>query len=310
MRKLIVPIFSMRSYETGLYSVLKDGNFQLHLSRAKAGDVITIPTAIADYDELKSLFPELVYIQVPYMKNAYETRKSFWKCNREKISKIITFLDCDLVVTDITGYFGKVPIIFNFNITADPDNPRPYIDEFLQADVASTILSQRTFVLNQCQKDVLVENGAPVDKIVVCQKVVNPAVIDRYLSDNDEVIHIGAGTIFHPFRISDKCYDFDAVVEKSMATKNGAVFVTDPNDTFDRSKYPERAVIHNINLSKQDYYRVLIGQPKIVYNENPQKVFHPGLAELIYFDANIESEYIMPLYDDVVIENGEDVWLS
>ncbi|ADG36044.1 conserved hypothetical phage protein [Acinetobacter phage Acj61] len=309
MRKLIVPIFSMRSYETGLYSVLKDGNFQLHLSRARAGDVITIPTAIADYDELKELFPEFVYIQVPYMTNAFETRRSFWNCNRDKIAKIITFLDCDIVVTDITGYFGKIPIIFNFNITADPENPRAYIDGFLQTDVASVILSQRTFVLNQCQKDVLVENGAPAEKIVVCQKVVSPEIIDRYLGDA-EVIHIGDRTIFHPFRISDKCYDFDAVVEKSMELKNGAVFVTDPNDTFDRSKYPERAVIHNIKLSKQDYYRVLIGQPKIIYNENPQKVFHPGLAELIYFDADIESEYIMPLYEDVVIENGEDVWLS
>lgn len=308
MRKLIVPIFSMRSYETGLYSVLKDGNFQVHLHRSKPGDVIVIPEAIADFEQLKELFPEFEYVKVPYMINAYETRKSFWKQNKLTVDNLLSEYSIDLIVTDITGYFGQTNIVFNFNITSDPDVKRPYIDEFLQTDVASVIISKRTFVLNQRQKDILIKSGAPGHKIEVCQKVINPDIMDRYVKGLCPLL-LG-NSIFHPFRISDKCYAFDKVVEESLKTYGTGILVTDPNDTFNRSDYPARAIIHCRKLSKQEYYQVLLGQPRIIYNENPEKVFHPGLAELIYFGAKIQCLNKLPKYNDIIIHSGEDVWLS
>ena len=42
--KLIVPIYSMRSYKTGDYSILKDGNFKLQLNRMDWDqDILIIP---------------------------------------------------------------------------------------------------------------------------------------------------------------------------------------------------------------------------------------------------------------------------
>lgn len=292
-----VPIFSMRSYETGEYAVLKDGNFQLHLHRARAGDIIAVPRNATDVDELRELFPEFEFVPLWYKENAYETRKHFWEENQFVVDSLVEYYDVVGVVTDITGYRGRHPVYFNFNITKDPEVPRYYIDEFIDIDVDSVNFGKLTTVLNQCQKDVLVAHGATDYKIVVDQKVVRPSVIQRMMGDLPPISYDG---IFHPFRISDECYRFGQVVECGIQTHN-PIYITDPNDSFDRSRYPEEAVIRKIKLSKSEYYRALAARPKIQYFEDPSKVFHPGLAEFIYFGAYISSPYNIPSYNDVVI---------
>lgn len=293
-----VPIFSMRSYETGEYAVLKDGNFQLHLNRAREGDVIAIPKNASDADELRQLFPEFTFVPLWYKENAYETRKHFWEENQWVVDSLIEYYDVVGLVTDITGYKGRYPVFFNFNVTKDPEHPRYYIDEFIESDVDSVNRSILTTVLNQCQKDVLVAHGADDYRITVDQKVVRPSVIERYAAGLPGIRYDG---IFHPFRISDPCYRFGQVVECGIQTRN-PIYITDPNDSFDRSHYPEEAVIRVVKLSKVEYYQVLKNKPKIQYFEDPSKVFHPGLAEFIYFGAYISSPYNIPSYDDVVIK--------
>lgn len=299
MNKLIVPIFSMRSYKTGLYSVLKDGNFQLHLSRAKPGDIICIPFNTSDSEDLLNLFPELFFVQIQYFKNALETREHFWSINTEVINEIFENNNIDVIVTDITGYKGY-PVIFNFNITKDSNIKRDYIDKFFDLDVKSVNNSLKTFVLNESQKNELVKGGADGNKIIICKKVINPSVINR-LSEGDPIEIDG---VFHPFRLSDKCYDFDSV--KTYCNLVGVpLYITDPNDTFvNDSEFN----IKKIKPSKNEYYRILKSRPWILYNENPEKVFHPGLAEFIYFDADIDCKYKIPDRNDVVIDLGEDVW--
>ncbi len=308
MKKLIVPIFSMRSYDDNGYTVLKDGNFQLHLHRASDEDIIVVPRNIVDEAELVKLFPNKKFVTMEYGINALATREKFWsELNLEIVYSLFHSNNCDVLVTDITGYSGKLPVIFNFNITSDPENPRDYIDKFLGHDVLSVNKSIRTYVLNRGQKEVLIANGANPSKIIVCQRVINPYILESYVRDLDP-LYLGHNTIFFPFRISDKCYKFDLVVNESMKKYGGAVFITDPNDSFDREKYSDLAIIHRMKLSKVDFYRVLLGQPKIVYHENPEKVFHPGLAELIYFNANIICEYNLPNICDLIINPGEDTW--
>lgn len=297
MPHLRVPIYSMRSHETSEYAVLKDGNLQLHLNRARAGDIIAIPKNASDADELRELFPEFEFVPLWYKENAFETRKHFWEENQWVVDSLVEYYDVVGLVTDITGYKGRHPVWFNFNITMNPEKPLFYIDQFIEEDVSSVNRSKYTTVLNQCQKDVLVKHGADDYKIIVDQKVVRPSVIERYAAGL-EAIHVNG--IFHPFRISDQCYRFNQVVECAIQTQQ-PVYITDPNDSFDRSHYPEEAVIRLTKLSKAEYYQVLKGRPHIQYFENPEKVFHPGLAEFIYFGAFISSPYNIPMYSDVVI---------
>ncbi|BBC78084.1 Hypothetical protein KNT65_gp036 [Escherichia phage EcS1] len=303
MAKLIVPIFSMRSYETGNYAILKDGNFQLQLHRASPGDIICIPKNNDDEEELRELFPEITFCPVWYKDNAYESRKHFWEENWFVIDSLMDYFDCAHLVTDITGYPGKNEVIYNFNITKDREVERYYIDEFIDLDVLSVNQSLRTFVLNKCQKDTLVAYGADEDKIIVSQRVINPDVMQTFSRNTDPIKFKG---VFHPFRISDKCYNFKKVI-RTCKGLNLDLYITDPNDTYDASEY-NYDKIHLIKLNKKEYYRVLKATPVILYNENPEKVFHPGLAELVYFRCNIHSPYNIPKREDIIIEG--DLWLK
>ncbi|AJD81856.1 hypothetical protein YenMTG1_048 [Yersinia phage vB_YenM_TG1] len=302
MSKFIVPIYSMRSYSDNKYAVLKDGNLQLHLNRAVSGDIITVPKNSSDIDECCELFPEFHFVPLQYKENAYETRKHFWLENQWIVDSLVEYYDCDELITDITGYRGNHSVIFNFNITMDPNIARSYIDEFIEIDVESVNFSRYTTVLNNSQKDTLVRYGAEPDNIIVTTKVIRPSVIERYAASLEPIFLDG---VFHPFRISDPCYNFNEVVDVCIGS-NKTLYITDPNCSFCRSKYPSEVNISPIKLSKREYYQVLKGKPEIVYLENPEKVFHPGLAEFIYFNALIYSPYNIPTYDDVVIK--EDVW--
>ncbi|KLD68903.1 hypothetical protein Y886_44095, partial [Xanthomonas hyacinthi DSM 19077] len=48
--------------------------------------------------------------------------------------------------------------------------------------------------------------------------------------------------IFNPLRISDPCYRFEQVVECAIQLGQ-PLYITDPNNSFDRNKSPEEALI-------------------------------------------------------------------
>ncbi|AZU98574.1 hypothetical protein [Acinetobacter phage AbTZA1] len=312
MARMIVPIFSMRSYETRKYAVLKDGNFQLHLHRAQPGDLIAVPFNISDMGDLTYLFPDFKFVQFQYGFNADETRQWFWDWNQSNVDEIMRVYNLDTLITDISGYNGVHNFIFNANISKVSSMPRLYIDKYWDKDLETAKSAIRVFVLNHSQKDEFVANGISADKIVVSQKVVNPSVIERYTKriDHDEIQPLGSNVVFFPFRISDPCYDFMGVAKTCAETGNMLV-ITDPNDTFIDKKsmlkrmYPNLEIME-CKLDKVSYYIVLSQHPTIIYNENPDNVFHPGLGELIYFDANIISDYNIPSIDDILITG--DVW--
>lgn len=295
MKKLIVPIYSMRSHKTGKYSVLKDGNFQLHLNRAGPEDIICVPGNSSDLTELYEIFGSNKFVEINYLESAYETRKNFWNVNLNIVEILYYYYKCSAIVTDITGYPGNKPVFFNFNITMDPLNPRYYIDEFIKLDVESVNKSIYTTVLNQSQKDYLIQCGA-TGTIVVSQKVINPEI---YKLMESKEIDIG-NSVFFPFRISDPCYRFD-LVYKLCESLNINLVVTDPNESLDKKD------VQLMSPTKQEYYGILKSRPTIIYNENPEKVFHPGLAEFIFYDCNIICRYNLPTKQDVIIDG--ETWL-
>lgn len=297
MASLIVPIYSMRDHESGLYSLLKDGNLQLHLSRMSKDDYLAVPTNTSDYFNFLSLglVDASKIVRLVYGSNAYDTRKNFWKYNALNVNYMCEAYNLGLV-TDITGFKGEVKTLsYNFNITSYPELDRPYIDEFLEIDVKSVNSSNKTTVLNYRQKEVLVENGADPSKIEINTKVLKPELID-ILSEGDPIFDYKEkykNYIFFPFRISDKAYNFEQVVNKH---RDHWIIITDPNNSYD-GNYPN---VVKIEINKNEYYRILKAKPTIVYNENPELVLHPGLAELIYFDCNILCNYRLPKLENLM----------
>lgn len=305
MNYMIVPIFSMRSHVTGKFAVLKDGNFQLHLHRAPKDSIICVPKNSSDLDKLYELFPDFKFLAIDYQcENAEDIRMNFWKKNSFVIDLKMAQLNCKTLVTDIPLYSGLNDVIYNFNISYDPDLERPYVDSSRSQTVSSINLSKRTFVLNECQKTQLIKDGADASKIIVSTAVINKSIMVKYLELVDKCEYsIPYLKQFHPFRISDKCYDFDKVVENSV----DLLYITDPNDSFSKTSHRSNSKIVVIKPSKIEYYKILLSGPIIEYNEDPQRVFHPGLAEFIYFGCDIQSAHKIPEYNEIIVDTS-DFW--
>lgn len=289
----------MRSYVTGEYSILKDGNWKLHINRMDWDkDVLVLPDRCSDLEEFLSLnilTPNQI-IYGNYGENAFETRKNFWRWNLG-----LDRLGLD-IVTDMPKYYGDQKFYNNFNITKNPNNPRWYIDEFIADDLAACKAAEKTYVLNQNQKDYLVELEPSLeDKIEVDQKVIRKDYFDKV--GTEVPTDMPDFDIFFPFRISDPAYKFLEVVQNNPEK---TILITDPNDSYKEHYGTGFKNVIKKRFTKRQYYGIIdYYKPKIIYNEDPSKVFHPGLADFIYFACDIESPYRIPTLQEVLI-NGKN----
>lgn len=291
--RLVIPIYSMRSHKTGKYHLLKDGNFKLHINRLKDDDVLALPSNMGDLKEILELgLLDLGRIKFfNYGENAYDTRKNFWKRNLSFVESLKM-----KVLTDITGYPGDLELENNFNITRIPELSRPYVDEFWESDLDSIEKSTRTTVLNEIQKKYIVEERPHLEeKVIVDQRVISKEYFDKIGLEEFKDLPT-ENFVFFPFRISDKAYKFDRLLE--MTNKNTTILITDPNDSYQDM----RRNVKIIKPNKRQYYWILSQRPNVVYYENPNLVFHPGLADFLYFKCNLWCPYEHPTLEDVIIE--------
>jgi hypothetical protein len=305
MRALWLPIFSMRSYETGKYAILKDGNFQLALARALASDfdyvALGVPLNSSDYAEAAAFVharTDRIKIRpFEYGENAVETREIFWAAN--DVDKIHGF---DLLITDITGYYGKLPVIYNFNITKLPELDRPYIDKFFEKDLKSIEQSLFTTVINPRQREYILE--------------VRPDLIDRVFFDlkcaHSLLLPKSKPTppacdpmlIFWPFRLSDKAYKWTEFLEaferQGLADKGWFVVITDPNESSGDA-LPD--YVQRIKPTKAEYYGHLDSVPMIVMLDDIDTVLHPGTVEFLYYGCPMVTFTSNLIDNPVAIDN-------
>lgn len=287
MRAVFAPIFSMRSYKTGKYSILKDGNFQLTMSRVLASDfdtvTVTVPDDASDFQETLERFKsntKVCFVRARYGENAAQTRSMFWEQNQQ-----LDGFPADVLITDITGYPGKIPVIYNFNITKLPELDRPYIDEVFDKDLASIRQSLFTTVLNPRQREYILECQPDLsDKIQVYLKCANESLLPTcetplYLLDSM--------TIFWPFRISDKAYKWSEFIQafeaQGLQTLGWQIMITDPNQSS--QNLPKYVTV--IEPTKEQYYRILEGRPIVVMLDEIDTVLHPGTIELMYYGCKV-----------------------
>jgi hypothetical protein len=318
MHALWIPIFSMRSYETGKYAILKDGNFQLTLARILASDFDEITIAlplkedISDfvefYDHQDRYFtlnkivsghrPQINFVHLQYGANAVETRRTFWKNNRDFFySEAI--LDFDLLITDITGYPGTmsfdIPFINNFNITKLPELDRPYIDEFFDEDLRSIEASLFSTVINPRQAEYIIQVRPDLkDKIKAYTKVAHDAMLPKMYSIQrfDPFAQPASANrdIFWPFRISDKAYKFEECMDAIVKTglhRRYKITITDPNDTFKGELADKYKFIKKVKLSKVQYYEMLNTQPVVIMLDEIDTVLHPGTIEFFHYNCKV-----------------------
>lgn len=297
MKTLWLPIFSMRSYDTGQYAITKDGNFQLTMARILASDfdelVIALPDDCSDFDEFKAQTKDategknITFVRLRYGSNAVDTRNMFWKLN-EDFFYSEAILDFDLLITDITGYTGTmsydIPFINNFNVTKLPELDRPYIDQFFDSDIKNMEAALFTTVINPRQREYILQVAPHLkDKVIAYTKVAHTSFMP---SDHKTRPFTPSRTIFWPFRISDKAYKFDAFLEMFEREKLYQKFklvITDPNDSYKGdSKH-----VTKVKLSKAEYYEMLQKNPIVVMLDDIDTVLHPGTIEFFVYNCNV-----------------------
>lgn len=295
MKVLFVPMFSMRSYATGQYATLKDGNFQLSMSRILACDfesvVVCVPRDASDLDELNLKYKDLLeagkisFRSIEYGENAVDTRKTFWGVNW--VPFWCAEKNFDLLISDITGYKGLLPVVYNFNITKLPELDRPYIDQFWEQDLEAIQTSLFTTVLNPRQREYIVQQRPDLDsKVIVHSKCAHEDLMPK------SVIQLASTkTIFWPFRISDKAYKWteflEAFKEQRLEAEGFTVVITDPNESS--AELP--AFVTKISPSKEEYYKILSSRPIVVMLDDIDTVLHPGTVEFFYYGCPVIAFY-------------------
>lgn len=287
MNVLFCPIFSMRSYKTGKYSILKDGNFQLTMSRVLASDfdtiMVTVPNDASDFQETLERFKankNVYFVKAKYGENAAQTRTTFWEQNEHFETMFV-----DVLITDITGYPGKIPVIYNFNITKLPELNRPYIDEVFDKDLDSIQQSLFTTVLNPRQREYILECRPDLaNKVQVYLKCANETLLP---TGETPLYMLDSMTIFWPFRISDKAYKWvefiQAFEEQNLQEHGWQIMITDPNQSS--QNLPKYVTV--LEPTKEQYYRILEGRPIVVMLDEIDTVLHPGTIELMYYGCKV-----------------------
>jgi hypothetical protein len=307
----------MRSYDTGKYALLKDGNFQLTMSRILASNfdhiTVVLPNDVSDFSEFTEelwdrfgrMDIEFKFLQ--YGANAVETRKEFWKLNRDFFFNE-EILEFDLLITDITGYSGTmsfdIPFINNFNVTKLPELDRPYIDEFFEVDVANMRKALFTTVINPRQRDYIIECVPDLkDKVIAYTKVAHDEMMP---TDHKTKLLFENHKIFWPFRISDKAYQFNEFLEmfiKNELYKNHELIITDPNDSYKGS----HDFVTVYKPTKEMYYKILQTRPIVIMLDDIDTVLHPGTIEFARYGCNLityenkllNNEYQIKTIDDI-----------
>lgn len=313
---VIVQQVSMRSYKTGEYNFHLDGNINLTLHRLFLTGVTNFTWVLPDkFSKIGLQYLKQVldtfnincnFVFIPYGKNAYENRKvvpiSFNNLNQ---------FDLKFYNKYIVSDFCAIPAdLYTFNISKVPGLDRAYIDEFIELQQKAANRAP-VIVLNDNQKQLLDGN----------------IITQNYILDEDLLVHIfnnslssaytkllinifnnhDKGFVFFPFRISDKAYKFEKVLEYCKTT-NKRLLVTDVNDSLnEESKYI-------INLSKlfdtfdkkKLYFTILylarFFDIKVICYEDIFEVMHQAPIELAYF---LKDQFTMYGKDGKIIPNEQ-----
>lgn len=245
MKVLIIPQYSMRSYRTGTYSLLADGNLNIvlhHIFNDTKTNEYTICIPIDHVKEdleilIKKIVPQfkcsINFMEIPYGYNAEDNRTAV-----PHFFNKFTFYSYSYVISYFENLQCNIPWILKMHMSKIEELGRPYADryygDFIQALKDPMLI--RADVLNYAQYNMVNRtNPAEVYKVNVNEQCLNIKLYNilgslftkaSIVKQLDDVIPKNA--IFFPFRISDKAYDFERV--KALGRP---VVVTDPNESLD-----------------------------------------------------------------------------
>lgn len=300
-RILLIPIISMRSYETCLYNLMADGNISRIVSKLACSNfkqaTVLIPEKNQGLDELVKLTNRIIGNgKVKFLPcDAYGENAGQTRIEIEKFMKYISN-DYDVILIEpnlLTEFLIKnnSSVVDNLVYWCPVSATTGFIPQFIErfADVDKFIAKNiPTAVATKSQMDFLM----------------GKSFIDKSFYDPEPFDY---KTIYFPFRLSDPCYhakEFKQVV-LNLRDKgyNFKVLYSDPNES---GLFDDDNIFIKVPTQKEIYTQILKSKPIIPYLENSNDVLHISICEFIYYQCEViqfENENI----NNPCCENIQDI---
>lgn len=282
---LFVPIFSARSYETGIYNLALDGNMARIVSMILMGKpdkaTVLIPRNISSLDvisrQLKGMNVSFIRCDA-YGENAYATRmngNAFAYFLNNKFGPddfdVLVLEPNTLLLSDYLFTFRFAKIIYWCVASVTSKGTPWFTEKFVDMDKKIADMFPTECVL-QTQVEALGGLSYADEK----------GFYDASQFDYD--------TIFFPFRLTDQNYHAEDVKNavqklKKMCYNNFKVLYTDVNDSG--YFYEDEDTFIKVPSQKEVYLEILKAKPIIPYLEDTDVLTHINIHEMIYYGCRL-----------------------
>lgn len=280
---LMIPIFSMRSYETGIYNLSADGNMARILSFLLNANykfaTVLIPDKCSGIEEIKTILkknnanPVYFHCTNAYGENAKQTRedvKSFLNVLMNEIDPDpydIIITEPNMLSWELALYFPKKTIYWCVASVTDQGTPwfvKKY--ETIDRNIASL-----------------------VPTCCAVQAQVNALKGKSFVGEFYDPTKFDFKVIFFPFRLTDENYkakEFYEFVSKlyDSGKRNFKVLYTDLNES---GIFSEVDPFEKVSSKKTNYISILKGKPIIPYFDNSEVLLHISYKEFEYYGCKI-----------------------
>lgn len=283
---LFIPVYSMRSYETGVYNLAADGNMARVVSKAlDIGPdankiVILIPEnsiGVEKYSDMLNSNTILLECDA-YGENAAETRNNPDKLIewiKENIAPGIVgmydyvIVEPNLLVEKLDEYYGLGNKLIYWCVASATDRGTPWFCKDY-AELDKKLASKyETWCASQGQVN--------------------------YLKGKSQVAtfynphYFNYKTIFFPFRLSDPNYNAAKLIHfvdmlVDLGITNFKVLYTDPNDS---NVFKDNSMFVKVPSQKEVYTEILKAKPIIPYFEDHYVLNHIGINEFKYYGCKV-----------------------
>lgn len=282
---LFVPIFSARSYETGIYNLALDGNMARIVSMILMGKpdkaTVLIPRNISNLDvisrQLKGMNVNFIRCDA-YGENAYATRMNglaFADFMNNKLGPddfdVLVLEPNTLLLSDYLFTFRFAKIIYWCVASVTSKGTPWFTEKFVDMDKKIANMFPTECVL-QTQVEALGGLSYADEK----------GFYDASQFDYD--------TIFFPFRLTDQNYHAEDVKKavqklKKMCYDNFRVLYTDVNDSGRFYEDPDTFI--KVPSQKEVYIGILKSKPIVPYLEDTDVLTHINIHEMIYYGCRL-----------------------
>lgn len=286
---LMIPVYSTRSYKTGVYNLAADGNVTKYLMKIAQSDFNKVDLLYPDKCEnlnfitnflSKQNIKNVSLIPFCYGRNAHETRNmgqsfideiNYLFTQGKKYDIIISEVDTlaeKWLQNDFKFYNNDNFVYWVGSWNADGTRWDAIGHELRNKEIAKQIITP-CLLAGQAN---LYKGKSFYDVCAYDPRLFNKA------------------TIFFPFRLSDNSYQatffVDTINELKKERDDFVVLYTDPNDShiFDNE---DREFFQKVPCNKYVYLSILKGKPIIPYFDNPDINYHTNIFEMLFYGCDI-----------------------